>query len=321
MGDVECFGQRLCEPCAHLERLTAGGEAGHPARAHPQGRPARRRAQRRRDPARQRRRPWLTSRRIHASRQPSPNRRVIGSRAHAPPIEGERIERRSVDVGTAHLPPREGGGQRGRTESPRSRTLSLPARRSWMRSSANRRRALLASGRSYSDVARAPGHQPPGGPPPVPATPRRAWPGTWTARCPSAPRSGASSAPRDPRRARSARRSSGPSTCSWRSCAPATATPAGRSAPRASASTDVRREAAAGGGTPPSALPPHATCWHARCSFARRDHAERVEVEHVLRGVLETMDAGSGSLLRRLRVPAKRILGALEEAPAAKAAG
>jgi MOSC domain-containing protein YiiM len=26
VGDVECFGQRLCEPCAHLERLTA--EAG-----------------------------------------------------------------------------------------------------------------------------------------------------------------------------------------------------------------------------------------------------------------------------------------------------
>jgi MOSC domain-containing protein YiiM len=23
VGDVECFGQRLCEPCAHLERLTA----------------------------------------------------------------------------------------------------------------------------------------------------------------------------------------------------------------------------------------------------------------------------------------------------------
>ena len=22
IGDVECFGQRLCEPCAHLERLT-----------------------------------------------------------------------------------------------------------------------------------------------------------------------------------------------------------------------------------------------------------------------------------------------------------
>jgi MOSC domain-containing protein YiiM len=28
VGDVECFGQRLCEPCAHLERLTA--EAGKP---------------------------------------------------------------------------------------------------------------------------------------------------------------------------------------------------------------------------------------------------------------------------------------------------
>jgi hypothetical protein len=24
IGDVECFGQRLCEPCAHLERLTPG---------------------------------------------------------------------------------------------------------------------------------------------------------------------------------------------------------------------------------------------------------------------------------------------------------
>ena len=23
VGDVECFGQRLCEPCAHLERLAA----------------------------------------------------------------------------------------------------------------------------------------------------------------------------------------------------------------------------------------------------------------------------------------------------------
>jgi MOSC domain-containing protein YiiM len=28
IGDVECFGQRLCEPCAHLERLTAA--AGKP---------------------------------------------------------------------------------------------------------------------------------------------------------------------------------------------------------------------------------------------------------------------------------------------------
>ena len=29
IGDIECFGQRLCEPCAHLERLTAAaGKAG-----------------------------------------------------------------------------------------------------------------------------------------------------------------------------------------------------------------------------------------------------------------------------------------------------
>jgi MOSC domain-containing protein YiiM len=28
VGDVECLGQRLCEPCAHLERLTAA--AGKP---------------------------------------------------------------------------------------------------------------------------------------------------------------------------------------------------------------------------------------------------------------------------------------------------
>jgi MOSC domain-containing protein YiiM len=29
IGDVECFGQRLCEPCAHLERLTAqAGKSG-----------------------------------------------------------------------------------------------------------------------------------------------------------------------------------------------------------------------------------------------------------------------------------------------------
>ena len=28
IGEVECFGQRLCEPCAHLERLTAGGKPG-----------------------------------------------------------------------------------------------------------------------------------------------------------------------------------------------------------------------------------------------------------------------------------------------------
>ena len=28
IGEVECFGQRLCEPCAHLERLT--GQAGKP---------------------------------------------------------------------------------------------------------------------------------------------------------------------------------------------------------------------------------------------------------------------------------------------------
>ena len=25
VGDVECFGQRLCEPCAHLERLAPPG--------------------------------------------------------------------------------------------------------------------------------------------------------------------------------------------------------------------------------------------------------------------------------------------------------
>jgi MOSC domain-containing protein YiiM len=25
VGEVECFGQRLCEPCAHLERLTEPG--------------------------------------------------------------------------------------------------------------------------------------------------------------------------------------------------------------------------------------------------------------------------------------------------------
>jgi MOSC domain-containing protein YiiM len=25
IGDVECLGQRLCEPCAHLERLTEPG--------------------------------------------------------------------------------------------------------------------------------------------------------------------------------------------------------------------------------------------------------------------------------------------------------
>jgi MOSC domain-containing protein YiiM len=25
VGDVECLGQRLCEPCAHLERLTTKG--------------------------------------------------------------------------------------------------------------------------------------------------------------------------------------------------------------------------------------------------------------------------------------------------------
>ena len=25
VGDVECLGQRLCEPCAHLERLTVPG--------------------------------------------------------------------------------------------------------------------------------------------------------------------------------------------------------------------------------------------------------------------------------------------------------
>ena len=23
MGGIDCFGERLCEPCAHLERLTA----------------------------------------------------------------------------------------------------------------------------------------------------------------------------------------------------------------------------------------------------------------------------------------------------------
>jgi MOSC domain-containing protein YiiM len=33
IGDVECFGQRLCEPCAHLERLTAN--AGKPGVLRP----------------------------------------------------------------------------------------------------------------------------------------------------------------------------------------------------------------------------------------------------------------------------------------------
>ena len=28
IGDVDCFGQRLCEPCAHLDRLIA--DAGRP---------------------------------------------------------------------------------------------------------------------------------------------------------------------------------------------------------------------------------------------------------------------------------------------------
>jgi len=33
IGDVECFGQRLCEPCAHLERLTAKARKGGTLRA------------------------------------------------------------------------------------------------------------------------------------------------------------------------------------------------------------------------------------------------------------------------------------------------
>jgi hypothetical protein len=33
IGDVECFGQRLCEPCAHLERLTE--KAGKPGTLRP----------------------------------------------------------------------------------------------------------------------------------------------------------------------------------------------------------------------------------------------------------------------------------------------
>ena len=39
VGDVECFGQRLCEPCAHLERLTAAaGKSGTlPALIHKGG--------------------------------------------------------------------------------------------------------------------------------------------------------------------------------------------------------------------------------------------------------------------------------------------
>jgi MOSC domain-containing protein YiiM len=32
VGDVDCFGARLCEPCAHLERLTA--RAGTPGTLH-----------------------------------------------------------------------------------------------------------------------------------------------------------------------------------------------------------------------------------------------------------------------------------------------
>ena len=48
VGDVECLGQRLSEPCAHLEALTTQGRA---ARAHPPRRSARRHPDRRGDRA------------------------------------------------------------------------------------------------------------------------------------------------------------------------------------------------------------------------------------------------------------------------------
>jgi hypothetical protein len=88
----------------------------------------------------------------------------------------------------------------------------------------------------------------------------------------------------------------------------------------------ARREAAAATPTPPLQAAGAATR-HAlgrSVALARRDRAECLEVEHLLRGVLEGMDC-PGSLLRRLKVPARRILEALEadahHVPAARAIG
>ena len=52
VGEVECRGIELCEPCSHLQKLTA--RDGPDARARAQGRPERRDHHRRRDRRRRR---------------------------------------------------------------------------------------------------------------------------------------------------------------------------------------------------------------------------------------------------------------------------
>ena len=63
VGDVECFGAAAVRAVRALGALDGrDGEAGHPPRAHPQGWPPRRCAQRRRDPRRRRDRAALSTR-------------------------------------------------------------------------------------------------------------------------------------------------------------------------------------------------------------------------------------------------------------------
>ena len=59
VGDVECVGRRLCEPCAHLQRLSPGTLRAARAPRRPAGRPARRRH----DPRRRRGQPGARRRR------------------------------------------------------------------------------------------------------------------------------------------------------------------------------------------------------------------------------------------------------------------
>jgi ATP-dependent Clp protease ATP-binding subunit ClpA len=89
---------------------------------------------------------------------------------------------------------------------------------------------------------------------------------------------------------------------------------------------NARREVAIGHWAPPQPAGTATRNVLARSvRFARRDRAEHVEVEHILRGVLEAMDGSPGNPLARLKVPVRGILDALEadtaEPPVVRVAG
>jgi len=77
---------------------------------------------------------------------------------------------------------------------------------------------------------------------------------------------------------------------------------------------DSRREVAAAPWTPGAQAAGAATrhVLARAVGFARRERASEVHLDHLLRAVLEATDGGPGSLLRRLKVPARRVLDALE---------